>query len=322
MRYLLAAITGLTTLILAAASFADAPAPDAKPTLQARSGNNCAAAYYPASAVRAGEQGATTLNVHIDATGKPTNVDIVASAGFADLDDAAKNCIMNGWHFGPAMQDGKAVASTKEYKIVWKLTASDAAPQLLESVEPACESLFFDASNRWTHYQSATLQFRISATGAVVQPFVASPSGDRLFDAKAVQCAARLKYKPTVVNDVANEISWSSAVRWSPRTGLAYTDGYGLGLFCADTLFPANIWSGDPPDGTIVSFHVVQGGAVAEPAIERSSGNTALDQAALQCVGDWKFPFANSTESAADFAEVVRFNWKNGHAFILGNEWK
>jgi TonB family protein len=110
-------------------------------------------------------------------------------------------------------------------------------------------------------------------------------------------------------------------VRWSPRTGLAYTDRYRIASYCKDDQFPPDLWKGDPPSGTVISFHIVQGGAVAGAAIERSSGNPALDQAALKCVQGWRNPYAVMLTASPDVADVVRFTWRQGHAFVLDDIW-
>ncbi|HEY1838343.1 MAG: TonB family protein [Rhizomicrobium sp.] len=321
MRGLLLAIAAL--IGFGSPAFAETPAADSRPVLDLDGkGSNCASSFYPAAAIREGEQGATTIDIHVDDAGKPSGVDIVRSSGFADLDQASKDCVMKGWHFRPAARNGKPVAGIKEVMIVWKLAPTSKSPELQGSMEEACANIYSDAPNRWPSYRSTTVQFRISATGAVMRPFVASSSGDALFDIKAEQCAARLKYSVPVIDDVPTELSWSSAVRWSPHTGLAYTDGYDLGPYCADALFPATLWNGDPRGATIISFHIVQHGAIAAAVIERSSGNPGLDQAALQCVKSWKMPFADLLGPSFDAGAVVRINWKDGHAFVLNDAWK
>jgi TonB family protein len=327
MRPFIVAIAACVSLVLATATFADNIAAKAlvmppQPQLVKANGNNCASSYYPPEAVRLNEQGATTIKIHIDAIGKVTGVDVVGSSGFAVLDQASKDCVAQRWHFTPATQDGKPIASTKEYRIVWKLTGNSSGPHLLSPMEIACADIFTDAKPRWTAYQSAAVQFRISVSGATVFPFIAISSGDTLFDAKAVQCVTRLKYNAAILDDVPIEVSWGAAVRWSPRTGLAYTDPYRLGLYCPDSDFPVDLWKGDPPGGTVISFHIIQGGEVAGAAIERSSGNPALDQAALKCVQTWRNPITLMIGTAPDVADVLRFNWRQGHAFILDDTWK
>lgn len=91
-------------------------------TLAAGRGNNCASSYYPALAVRLNHEGATTVAVHISASGAVTGVDVSNSSGFPELDEAAQKCVQARWHFSPATENGAPVASTKQYRIVWKLT--------------------------------------------------------------------------------------------------------------------------------------------------------------------------------------------------------
>ncbi len=91
-------------------------------TLAAGRGNNCAAKYYPALAIRLNHEGSTIVTVHISADGSVSGADIATSSGFSDLDNAAVQCVTSAWHFSPATENGAPVASSKQYKIVWKLT--------------------------------------------------------------------------------------------------------------------------------------------------------------------------------------------------------
>jgi protein TonB len=91
------------------------------PTLAAGPGNNCATRYYPAMAIRLSHQGSTMVTVHIAADGSVAAADVSGSSGYDELDQAAVTCIQNGWHFKPAEENGSPVASTKQYRIVWKL---------------------------------------------------------------------------------------------------------------------------------------------------------------------------------------------------------
>lgn len=315
------AVTALIALILAI-FVAKASLENATPTAERISGNNCATAYYPASAIRANEQGATTLKLSISETGTVTRADVVQSSGFADLDKAAVDCVMGGWHYRPALKKGKPVASTKKVRIVWKLAGGNVAPHVLTPVETACAGDFSSAAKTWSSYRSTVLHFRILPDGTVSRPFVAISSGDSQFDAKAAQCAARLRYAGAIIDDTPTEVSWNAAVDWSPHTGLAYGDAYSLGVFCSDRDFPAKLWKGDPPDSTVISFRLIQGGATAGVAIERSSGNPALDQAELDCVRAWRSPYYARLGPSANIGEVERIDWKDGHAFPLFSAWQ
>lgn len=101
------------------------PAPPAPPavvaaTLARGAGNNCAQRYYPAMASRLGHQGETIVKVDVSAAGEVTNVTLVKSSGYDELDQAALQCIQNGWHYNPATQNGQPVAGTREAGIIWK----------------------------------------------------------------------------------------------------------------------------------------------------------------------------------------------------------
>lgn len=77
---------------------------------------------YPPSALRAREEGTVLVRAEIDATGSPTNVGIAKRSNSRDLDRAAVNAVRK-WKFEPAMKDGKAVASTVQVPVDFKLDA-------------------------------------------------------------------------------------------------------------------------------------------------------------------------------------------------------
>ncbi len=91
-------------------------------TLAAGRNNNCASKYYPAIAVRLNHEGNTVVTVHIGADGSVTGADVSQSSGFSDLDQASVQCVTNAWHFSPATSNGAPIESTKQDRIVWKLT--------------------------------------------------------------------------------------------------------------------------------------------------------------------------------------------------------
>lgn len=99
----------------------DLPVGTFSPALADRTTNCATGSYYSPAAVRANEQGTAKVRVHIDSGGSVAAIEIVQSTGYADLDDGAVQCIKVGWHFRPAMQNGKPVPSTKIYAIKFAL---------------------------------------------------------------------------------------------------------------------------------------------------------------------------------------------------------
>jgi protein TonB len=111
--------------ITAVTNVVQPPAPPkpsvSSPVLAAGKGNNCAVKYYPALAVRLNHQGSTVVTVHVGTDGSVKNVDVATGSGFDELDQAAVQCVQNGWHFQPAIENGAPVEGSKQYRIVWKL---------------------------------------------------------------------------------------------------------------------------------------------------------------------------------------------------------
>jgi protein TonB len=79
---------------------------------------------YPMSAVRAGEQGLSALEVCVDARGSVTSATLAASSGSARLDEAALKWIRNA-RFTPGTLDG-AAQSVCGHDVVYEWNLKDA----------------------------------------------------------------------------------------------------------------------------------------------------------------------------------------------------
>lgn len=75
---------------------------------------------YPVAAARARDQGTVLVRAQVDASGKPTEVDVARSSRSRDLDRAAVAAVKQ-WTFEPAIRDGKAVASTVQVPVEFTL---------------------------------------------------------------------------------------------------------------------------------------------------------------------------------------------------------
>ncbi|HUA80018.1 MAG TPA: TonB family protein [Dyella sp.] len=64
---------------------------------------------FPVQAVRMHMQGTVLLRVLVDETGKPVDVVIERSSGYAVLDKSARDQVLATWQFQPAVIDGHAV---------------------------------------------------------------------------------------------------------------------------------------------------------------------------------------------------------------------
>lgn len=66
---------------------------------------------YPPTLRASRRSGSVQVRIHIDASGKPTAVDILNSSHPA-FAEAARRCILGAWRFAPALSGGRAQAST------------------------------------------------------------------------------------------------------------------------------------------------------------------------------------------------------------------
>lgn len=84
---------------------------------------------YPARALRAGEQGRSTVRLTISAHGILSDCAIVESSGSAVLDDTSCRLIQRRVRFTPARDaQGRLTQGTLVTALVWRIPADDPAP--------------------------------------------------------------------------------------------------------------------------------------------------------------------------------------------------
>ena len=73
---------------------------------------------YPRTSLRSGAEGMVLLNIQVDASGTPVDVEVVQRSGVRDrnLDRAAIDAVRQ-WRFEPAIRGGKAVSSTVQLPV-------------------------------------------------------------------------------------------------------------------------------------------------------------------------------------------------------------
>jgi protein TonB len=65
---------------------------------------------YPEFSKENGEQGEVTLSVMVEPNGRASAVDVVQGSGYARLDRAAHDTVLNQYRFTPATRGGQAIA--------------------------------------------------------------------------------------------------------------------------------------------------------------------------------------------------------------------
>ena len=76
---------------------------------------------YPEFSKENGEQGEVTLSVMVEPNGRASAVDVVQGSGYARLDRAAHDTVLNQYRFTPATRGGEAIAYRYRFSIVFKL---------------------------------------------------------------------------------------------------------------------------------------------------------------------------------------------------------
>ena len=94
--------------------------PPAAPTERAAQPIDPQQPAYPPAALRAGEEGTVVLRVEVGADGKPTDVQVADRSGSRELDRAAERAVRD-WTFQPATRNGKAVASTVQVPVDFRV---------------------------------------------------------------------------------------------------------------------------------------------------------------------------------------------------------
>jgi len=76
---------------------------------------------YPPTSRRLGEQGGLVVQVLVEPDGRPSDVKLIESSGFARLDQAALSGIRSSYRFVPGSIDGKPTAQWFTFRFVWKI---------------------------------------------------------------------------------------------------------------------------------------------------------------------------------------------------------
>ena len=77
---------------------------------------------YPPSALRANEEGTSSISWTINTQGRVENCHVTHSSGHSDLDEAACRAITRRGRYTPAKdQNGNPITSTQSRNVVWRI---------------------------------------------------------------------------------------------------------------------------------------------------------------------------------------------------------
>jgi len=67
------------------------------------------------------QAGTVRVKIDVAADGSVSNASVVGSSGHDSLDQATVKCVLAGWHYKPAMENGQPIAASILADVVWKL---------------------------------------------------------------------------------------------------------------------------------------------------------------------------------------------------------
>jgi len=93
----------------------------AAPAIEASLAYRVAPLRFPAQARQQRMHGTVLLRVLVDETGKPLQVTVEQGSGYALLDRSARDQVLAGWRFQPAMVNGQAVRAWARVPVSFQL---------------------------------------------------------------------------------------------------------------------------------------------------------------------------------------------------------
>jgi TonB family protein len=162
------------------------------------------------------------------------------------------------------------------------------------------------------HAEGTTIVgFTITESGKVADVKVATSSGNADLDNAAVTCASHWLYRPAQKDVKPVAVPWKAQVRWSINAPFADAIYAPIPLEvphdCA-SFAPKGV--AIPPGAvSTLSFHVTAEGKVTDISLAGSSGNAALDRAAMFCAARWSF------KPARKDGEPVEISWRENVAW-------
>jgi TonB family protein len=146
--------------------------------------------------------------------------------------------------------------------------------------------------------------FTIGADGTVSKPFIEHSSGDADLDDAALHCVTHWIYSPASVRGQAVAQPWQAKVVWV-RSGSRAV------LLPFPPCHVPKPMTPPPGDETVIDFIIGEDGTVHDVSTMTSSGDDALDQAALSCIATWRFQpiIENGAPVDVEFVQHVRWTF-------------
>lgn len=260
------------------------PAPPATGTL-ASFGSPCVSA-----AEAAHPRGITILHFSgFEADGRLKDVVVQQSSGDAGLDQAAVRCVSR-WRFDPGKDAFRHYLQARDLYIAWTSSDSSAAAPPAKKVltgmligrPHVCLNDYPAAAWQAGIEGVTTVRFTITDKGRVEDVSVAESSGNADLDKAALTCVRYWRYKPAIRAGKPVAVPWQANIVWKIERPQVPPLEQGQ----ADCVKARPVKAEDLADigGVTVVHFTIASGEVRDVTVRQSSGNAALDKAAVACV--------------------------------------
>ncbi len=174
---------------------------------------------YPETARSAHSEGVTHVQYYGADNGELKDVKVTLSSGYADLDDAAVQCVKS-WRVNPDIEIDRFHLGLHEADIAWSIPAAQpdgkaADPYGVFVGRPHTCLQFYPRAEEEAGIQgTTTLRFTITEKGEVRDETVAQSSGNADLDDAALRCARSWRYIPAAQNGKPVAVPWEVSVGW------------------------------------------------------------------------------------------------------------
>jgi TonB family protein len=179
--------------------------------------------------------------------------------------------------FGPAMAEGTG-------DVQFSTVVPAASQPVSIGIPHICAGNYPAAAIKALAEGTTTLSFTVTSAGTVANLKVAKSSGNADLDDASVQCAVHWLYQPATQYGKPIDVPWQANVSWKLHGSPAEDRAQRCMRYAKG---PVTI----PPNAgmTSLTFRVMPDGTMKDAAISHSSGDSALDDVAIQCAAATHF---------------------------------
>ena len=184
------------TLAVACAAWAAQPPRTSVDQLAGISGERTPPPVYPEAAARQGIGGVVVLAVDVDATGRPTAIEVESSRPAGVFDQAALDAAWQ-WTFHPEIRDGKPVAG--RVRVPMHFTPDETSSATVDRDSRALSPPAYpQAAVDQKVSGKVVLVIDVDASGNPVDVVVESSEPAGVFDQAAIDAASKWKFNPEI----------------------------------------------------------------------------------------------------------------------------